>query len=303
MTYITGTHQKDDPYFVDWANEIDTKLLEDDAAGVIAPSDFSGKGQIPVSTGVGTYAMKAAGANGKVLRASTASSDGLAYGSIYTSGVFSARPAATGVLPETQFYATDRKEMWLSDGSNWSLQYGLGSTDLLVSTGGTFAMRRFANAFDNVGTGTQVLKLTYFRCQRTETISQIRTWVGAIAAAATPTISRFGLWTANPDGELTALVASTTNDTSLFMGSTQSAKTKSLSSSYQLIKEQYYAVGLLVVSSAATPQFAGTFVGVDAESGSGDRWAGQATGQTNLPSTLAAVSVVDASSVIQFQLT
>jgi len=301
MSMITGAHQEDDPNFVPWANEVDEAVLALDAQNPIKQSDGNAKGQIPVHDG-SSWTMKSVGSAGTVPRSDPSASNGITYGRMYTSGLFSARPAATGVLPDTEYYATDRKEQWISDGASWSLKFGIGSTDLLVSSGGTFAMRRLSNQFDNVGTASQVLKLTYFRCQRTETISEIRCWVGAVAAAATPTRCQFGLWTAETTGELTALVASTPNDTALFNAPLQSAKTKSLSSSYTLIKEQYYAVGLLVVSGAATPQFGGCFVGVDAESGAGDRWAGQVTGQSTLPSTLAAASVADASSVVQFQL-
>jgi len=216
---------------------------------------------------------------------------------------FANRPAANAVIAQTQFFATDRKEMWQSDGATWTLRYGVGSTNLLIVAGGQYALPRIANNGDTISTSNQILKLTYFRAQKTQSISSITSWLGTTPAAATPTLSKYGLWTATENGALTGLVASTANDTALFTGSAHAIKTKATQAAYTLIKEQYYAVGALVVSGAAMPNWGGCFVGTDLESGDSERWAGQVTGQSDLPSTVAAGSVADASSVIQFRLT
>lgn len=224
------------------------------------------------------------------------------YASIVQVGLYSALPAASAVPVGSTFTASDRKEQYVSDGTNWNLVLSFGDSNLLVASGGQFALPRIVNNADTLGTGPQVLKLTYFRCQKTQSISAIRCWVGTVAAAATPTHSWMGLWTATEDGALTGRVGLTADTTSLFTGSTEVAKSASFTSSYTTIKEQYYAAGLLVVTSAATPTFAGTFIGVDSECGSGNRWAGQISGLSTPPTTVAAGSVADASSAVQFQL-
>lgn len=302
MSMINAAHNVDDEQFIIWANEVDSTLIEHGEqlnTGSIPASAFTSQGELIVGDGTSAYEVLTKGSPGQSLRATTG---GLSYGQTYLTGLHAEMPAASGILPGTQYFKTDRKEQWLHDGDEWALVYGVGSTNLLVASGGQFALDRIANAFDNIGTGSQVLKLTYFRAQKTQTVSEIRAWVGTTAAGATPSISRYGLWTANEEGALLSLVASTPNDTSLFTGTVQSAKTKSLSSSYELVKEQYYAVGLLCVTSAAVPNFAGTFVGVDTESGDGERWCGQVSSQSNLPTSISAGTVADASSAVQFQL-
>ena len=305
MSNITGDHNYLDPNFLPWAEEVDAKILELEgvvSSGLLSPSVVDAKGDLLVATDDNTIVRKGIGAVGQPLRANPAATDGLTYGSMYLSGLHADMPPASATLSETQYFKTDRKEMHQSDGSNWNLLYEVGSTHLLVSTGGQFALSRSANAFDNIQTTSGVLKLTYFRAQRTETISEVRAWVGAVAAGATPTRAQYAVWEATEDGALVAMVGSTPNDTALFSAPNQSAKTKSLSVSYQQIKERYYAVGLLVVTAAAVPQFGGTFVGVDSESGDADRWCGQIAGLTTLPATASAGTVSDASSAIQFQL-
>ncbi len=102
---------------------------------------------------------------------------------------------------------------------------------------------------------TQTLRLTYFTCRKTESISQVKMVTGATAAGATPSLIRIGLYTVAANGDL-ALVASTATDTALFAAA-NTAYTKALSTAYVKVMGQRYALGLLVNSAAAFPSIAG----------------------------------------------
>lgn len=115
-------------------------------------------------------------------------------------------------------------------------------------------------------------------------------------AAATPTISRLGVWTATPStGALTALAASTTNDTALLTST--GARSKAISGGTQVsggiwtpVADQFYFFGVLCVTSAGLPtlvsgpgSLAGAFYDLG---GSGTNpMTGRLTGQSDLPST------------------
>lgn len=131
------------------------------------------------------------------------------------------------------------------------------------------------------------LTLTYFTALATATRSSV-TIVPTLAAAATPTLARVGLYLVNGDDTLT-LVASTANDTNLF-NVANTAFTRTFSASYGLTAGVRYALGILVVTAATVPQFAGSGPSV-ASSALGlltPREAGYLNGQTDLPATVAA---------------
>lgn len=146
----------------------------------------------------------------------------------------------------------------------------------------------FDRALINTNTlamSTGVLRLAYFKATKTETITQIRALLGAVAAGATPTIARIGVWTAGLDGSLIALIASTPNDTALLSGSLNTAFTKALSANWDKVAGTYYAVGLLEVTAATAAQVVaqvnGFFPG--GEAAESPRFTASLTGQTDLP--------------------
>lgn len=130
------------------------------------------------------------------------------------------------------------------------------------------------------------LRLTFFTARKTETTVSVRVCSGGTAAAATPTLCRIGLWTVDSSDNSVSLVASTANDTALFAG-TNTAYTKSWSSSYAKVAGQRYALGVLVVTGAASPTYPGLVMGggLAAESAIAPRITGTLTGQTDLPSS------------------
>lgn len=146
-------------------------------------------------------------------------------------------------------------------------------------------------------TTSQRLWLTYFTAYRPLTVTTATTCTAGTAAGATPTLVRYGLWTANPsDSSLTALVASTPNDTALLaVGNTEYPK--ALSASYTFIPGQRYAAGVLVVSGAAMPTLQGAS-GAATLFARAPRIAAYVAGQADLPSTVAAGSLTNAGSAM-----
>jgi len=133
------------------------------------------------------------------------------------------------------------------------------------------------------------MRFTYFIARKTETVNQIRLATGSTAAAATPTVCRVGLYSVAADGALT-LVASTANDTTLF-AAVNTAYTRSVTTPYQKVAGQRYALGIIVVTAATAPSFAGTGFTSGAELAVSPRKAAALSGQNDLPASVAAASL------------
>ncbi len=155
---------------------------------------------------------------------------------------------------------------------SWRLAAGEGSYNRGLIRGG-------------VSISSQQLRLVYFTATRSETIAFLAAGTGTTAAGATPTLIRYGLWTASADGSLTALVASTPSDTTL-LASTGTWYPKATSAPYDKVAGQRYALGILVVSGATMPLIGGfSQSGVGHTFGSSPVVASSMTGQADLPST------------------
>lgn len=154
-----------------------------------------------------------------------------------------------------------------------------------LTTGEETFPRSFA-ASNIVPSTSGSLRLSFFTAKKTETTTQVRVYSGGTAAGATPTLCRIGLWTVDSSDNSVSLVASTANDTALF-AATNTAYTKSWSSSYAKVAGQRYALGILVVTGAAGPTYPGLIVGIGftAEMAVAPRLTGTLTSQTDLPSS------------------
>lgn len=117
--------------------------------------------------------------------------------------------------------------------------------------------RRYLNGI--VGTGTQQLRLTYFRSHRTEPITQVLTATSSTAASG-GTLCRVGVYKEETNGDLT-LVASTPTDTALWIAANTSY-TKAFSATWNKIAGQRYAMGILFVGTTAP-----TYVGASVSAG------------------------------------
>jgi hypothetical protein len=137
---------------------------------------------------------------------------------------------------------------------------------------------------------TQVLRLRYFTCRKPGLVGYLTTAVGGTAAAATPSLCRVGLWTAGSDGALAALVAATPNDTALW-AATQTKYKKAVSTPYQTVAGQRYAVGTLCVTAGTAPNLMGSAPS-QAMLTETPRMAAQVNTQSDLPSSVLVGSLI-----------
>lgn len=122
----------------------------------------------------------------------------------------------------------------------------------LPATGGTYTQNRDAIRTNQQAMTSQMLRLSFFTALRTETVTQIRTWTGAAAAAATPTLCRMGVYEVDASGNLGNLKAHA-NDTALWNGLNQT-NTKTLTSSLNLVAGRIYCAAALCVTATTVPQ-------------------------------------------------
>jgi len=157
-----------------------------------------------------------------------------------------------------------------------------------LTTGHESLPRTLTSGSPQPATGS--LRFTYFTARRAEPATQVRVWTGTTAAAATPTLVRFGLYMVEPNQDLT-LVASTANDTTL-LAAPSTSYTKALQASYTFQPGVRYAFGPLVVSGTTMPNYPGLSLSVNAaEQAVAPRLTGALSGQTDLPATVAAGSI------------
>jgi hypothetical protein len=157
----------------------------------------------------------------------------------------------------------------------------------LLSVGEEVALRDLVTG-QTAALASGSVGLSYFTARKTEVSTQGTMLSGTTAAAATPTLCKFGVYSVASNGDLT-LVASTVNDTTLF-ASTGTTYLKSWTSSFTKIAGQRYAFAQIVVSGVARPIFAAVGAGVGVFSA--PLLAAQFTGQTDLPASITAASLV-----------
>jgi len=117
----------------------------------------------------------------------------------------------------------------------------------------TMPDRRSATAAVTMSSG--VLRLSYFTARKTESINNIQITSHSTAAGATPTVCRVGIYSIDSTGAGT-LVASIANDTTIFQNIT-TRYSRALTSTFNKIAGQRYAVGVLVVTAATAPTVLG----------------------------------------------
>ena len=158
-------------------------------------------------------------------------------------------------------------------------------------TVGQSTMPRMAISAANLPSGNGNLRVTYFTARKSETVTQVRVPCGTAAVGAT--LARIGLYSVDPGtGDLT-LVASTPNDTGLWIVA-NTAYTKAFSASYAVTRGSRYAVGLIVVGTSTAPVFMGTGPGgASTEFGVAPRLCAVRTGRTDLDATIAAANLSD----------
>ena len=190
--------------------------------------------------------------------------------------------------------AAEGDEVTLVAGPNITIVESAGDVTISSLNGSpTYGIVPSISRFDvngnTLATGTGNLRLSYFTAYRDGAFTKMRAWCGTTAAAATPTLVRFGVYWAAANENLT-LVASTVNDTALFAAAS-TVYEKPLSVTVHLTAGQRYAYGFLIVTAAAAPTTHGMIFLTSTEAAVPPRLNGFVASQTDLPSTIAAGSV------------
>ncbi len=145
------------------------------------------------------------------------------------------------------------------------------------------------NADNSIGTST--LRLTYGTAPATKSYTKMRMGTGATAAAATPSLARFGVYSVAANGDI-ALVAAIASDTTLFAG-TNAMYERSFTAPFDAVAGQRYAIGVVVVTGATAPALKGNVLWLSVEAGIADRQCGFVAAQTDLPASVVAASISD----------
>ena len=171
-----------------------------------------------------------------------------------------------------------------------------------VVSSGEETMPRIGSMISTFGTATGVLRFSYFRSRKTEAITQMKVVTGGTAAAATPTLVRFGVYTVDlPTGDLT-LAAAIANDTTL-CASTNTSYTRTLTSTFNKKADTVYAAAFLIVTAATAPTMYATVWSLNATERAVDqRPSAIVNSQTDLPSSVSNASLADASTGLYFHL-
>jgi len=133
----------------------------------------------------------------------------------------------------------------------------------------------------------QALRLRFFTASQTETITKIRTYA-AVAAGATPTLSRIGVYSVAANGDI-ALIHSTANNTALWTATT--GVDQALTASWSKVQGTRYAIGALCVTGASSATVAGATSSNSGLQSIAPRICGSVASQADLPASVVAGSI------------
>lgn len=149
-------------------------------------------------------------------------------------------------------------------------------------------MPRYAVNANVVSADSGVVLLSYFTARSATPRANVRVFSGTVAAAATPTLVRMGIYGVAADGALT-LLHSTANDTTVF-AAPLTAYTRALTTTWTPVPGARYAFATLVVSSVATPTLYGAINSIAYFTAAEPHLSRTVPGQTNLPAAIGAGS-------------
>jgi hypothetical protein len=171
-------------------------------------------------------------------------------------------------------------------------------------TAGEIVPPRTQITVNSIATVSGALYLGYWTADKSEPINTLTMWTGTVAAGATPTLCRMGVYSVAGNGDIT-LVASTSNDTALFAAQ-NTAYAKATQAPFAKVAGQRYATAVLIVSGATMPTFHGLQMPGTNPTNIFVRLApaivGRVTGQTDLPSPVSAGSIIGYQGIPAMQL-
>jgi hypothetical protein len=139
----------------------------------------------------------------------------------------------------------------------------------------------------NMGMISGSMYLTYFTSRKSEVTTQVRTLSGS--GAATPTLTRVGLFSIDASGDGTRVAVTDAADTTLW-ASASTVYTRSWLSSYTKAAGRRYAAAFLF-TGGTPPQLRGVSIVLGSEPGATERITGLIAGQTDIPASFSAASV------------
>lgn len=280
------------------------------AGGLGVVGDFyldSATGNYYKKTGASTWTLQGSlqGPVGATGAPGTNGSNG-APGSVWYNGT-GAPGGGLGIVGDYYFDTASGNYYQKTGASTWTLVGNLagaagvaGTADeygyVLPAGGFSSVPSRNGISIDGIGTASGTFCVTYFKASQTLTSTTVKTYA-AVALTGTPSVSRIGLYAADyATGNLTSLIASTTHDAALWTAAT-TLYTKSWSSSVGITKGNWYALGLISVTSGFPPALAAQETGNGATApvilARAPRLSGLLTGQANLPASATGASLAD----------
>ncbi|GAA4824362.1 right-handed parallel beta-helix repeat-containing protein [Streptomyces ziwulingensis] len=169
-------------------------------------------------------------------------------------------------------------------------------TDGRVDDGQETIPRWAANNSASIAMSSGTLRLGYFTARRTATVTALRINSGSTAAGATPTLVRAGLYSVDSAGALT-LMSAITSDTTL-LAAALTTYSRTLAAPQQVVAGQRYAIGVMVVTGATAPTLTGCLAATAGENSISPQLCSVITGQSDLPSSLAAGALSTTQSLI-----
>jgi hypothetical protein len=166
-----------------------------------------------------------------------------------------------GVFNGTMAVDTTNNKLYVKSGGSWiSTKLATWQTtdvlNTLLATGQENIPRWAATSANSITMATGVVRFAYFTARQTQTITKLRFSSANTAAAATPTLVKFGLYSVDVSGNLTQ-IGVTASDTSIFSVA-QTDYSISLSASASVTEGSQYAIAAIVVTGATAPTIAGT---------------------------------------------
>jgi hypothetical protein len=178
-----------------------------------------------------------------------------------------------------------------------------GGTWILLPSGanalaeGESTLSRDEGIRDSITVATKEMRLMYFTAPKTGSRKNIEVCTGTTGAGATPTVVQFGVFEVNPaTGKLTR-VAVTANNTALLKTAGETYK-QATEAAWAAVAGARYAVGLLVVTAAATPTLGGiSSTLVNTILGQSPRLTGLVSGLAEIPAEVEPANVKNSSSL------
>jgi Collagen triple helix repeat (20 copies) len=137
--------------------------------------------------------------------------------------------------------------------------------------------------------------LNYFTTSQPWAIKSVGVFTGTIAAGPTPTLCKVGLYSVAGNGDLTLIGA--TPNTPTMWNAVSTPSYVDLLVTTNLLADSRYAIALLCVSAAAMPSQACATTAQSTMVALSPRLTGYLAGQSDLPSFIAAASVVNTSRI------